>query len=174
MHSPVEEGELLAASLAGVPDSWIPQPASTLQASKIEAADDADPEVRYPAYATSRLAGIRKLLISLGRKSLAQDADLGVQDPDFEPRFERATVRPAFAKPGGPEVEAAESKSTSPARVAVQPEFFRPRAASETEREKEPLRPNPQPLRDKPDSQEEIETLPSVRGQYRRKKYSPL
>jgi hypothetical protein len=160
--------------MTDVPDSWIPQPASSLLASKSETADDADADQCHPAYATSRLAGIRKLLISLGRKSLAQDEDLGVEDQDFEPRFERATVRPAHAKPAGSAAEASAGDGSSPARVTVQPEFFRPVGGGETEKEKEPLRPTPQPLRDKPDSQDEIETLPSVRGQYRRKRYSPL
>jgi hypothetical protein len=124
---------------------------------------------------TSRLAGIRKLLVSLGRKSLTQDANLPVQDSDLEPRFERATVRPASPESGSPEADAPAVENSPPRRVTVQPEFLRPRSATEAGKEKEPLRPStPQPLRDKPDPQDEIVTLPSVRGQYRRKKYPPI
>lgn len=152
-----------------------PLPASNRQASKNELADSPHPNPVYLAYANSRLAGIRKLLVSLGRRSLTQDADMAGKDTDLEPRFERATVRPTSAQPGPSKTEASEGGSPSSARVTVRPEFLRPRAAAEAEKEKEPLRPtSPQPLRDKADSQEEIETLPSVRGQYRRKKYPPI
>jgi hypothetical protein len=150
-------------------------PASSRQVSKNELADAPHPEPVYPAYANSRLAGIRKLLVSLGRRSLTQDVDLAGKDTDLEPRFERATVRPTSAEPGPSKTDASEGGSPSSARVTVRPEFLRPRAAAEAEKEKEPLRPtSPQPLRDKADSQDEIETLPSVRGQYRRKKYPPI
>ena len=168
------ESAALPPSVSEVPDSWIPQQVSALQA-KSESADAVDPAPEYPTYATSRLSGLRKLLISLGRKSLLQDADSAGNDSDFEPRFERATVRPAYTPPSESEVQTPEGESSSPARVTITPEFLRPRPASEAEKEKEPLRPTTsQPLRDKPNSQDEIETLPSVRGQYRRKRYSPI
>jgi hypothetical protein len=112
--------------------------------------------------------------MTLGQRSLKQD-DITGKETDLEPRFERATMRPTTVEPGPMKPEASEGGSASTARVTVRPEFLRPRAASDAEREKEPLRPtSPQPIRDKADSQEEIETLPSVRGQYRKKKYPPI
>ncbi len=172
----VEQGPALPPSSAtGATEPRTPPPASSLKSSKDELAESPEPEPLYPAYANSRLAGLRKLLVSLGRKSLTQDAGIPAQDTDLEPRFERATVRPAYAEPDPPKTEGSEGGRPSSARVTVRPEFLRPRAQAEAEKEKEPLRPtSPQPLRDKPDSQEEIETLPSVRGQYRRKKYPPI
>jgi hypothetical protein len=173
--SRVEESAVPLPSVTDAAGPRTPPPASSRQATKNELADSPRPEPVYPAYANSRLAGIRKLLVSLGRRSLTQAADIAGKDTDLEPRFERATVRPTSAEPGPSKTEASDGGSPSPARVTVRPEFLRPRAAAEVEREKEPLRPtSPQPLRDKADSQEEIETLPSVRGQYRRKKYPPI
>jgi hypothetical protein len=124
---------------------------------------------------TSRLAGIRKLLVSLGRRSLAQDAAYSVKDSGFEPRLERTTVGPAYTDPGPLEGGASEGHSASPARVTVRPEILRPKPVVQADKEKEPLRPTvPQPLREKADTHDEIETLPSVRGQYRKKRYPPI
>ena len=128
-----------------------------------------------PAYMTSRLGGIRKLLVSLGRRSLAQDAGLVGQNSDFEPRFEKATVRPTHTDRGPLGGGATQGDTPSRARVTVQPEILRPRPGLEAEKEKEPLRPTvPQPLRERAETQDEIETLPSVRGQYRKKRYPPI
>jgi hypothetical protein len=170
-----ESAAVPAPSATDVSEPAASSPGSSLRASKNELADSPHPEPVYPAYANSRLAGIRKLLVTLGRRSLTQAAEIAGKDTDLEPRFERATVRPTYAEPGPSTTEGSDGGSPSAARVTVRPEFLRPRAASDAEKEKEPLRPtSPQPLRDKADSQEEIETLPSVRGQYRKKKYRPI
>lgn len=174
VHSSDHQSAPVPLSAAAVPEPCPPAPAPSAQALQNEPVRASDPESDSPGYMTSRLAGIRKLLVSLGRKSLSQDTG-SLPDSDFEPRFDRATVRPAHVAPVSPEAKATESKASPPARVTLQPEFLRPRQATELEKEKEPLRPtSPQPLRDKPETQDEIETLPSVRGQYRRKKYSPM
>ena len=115
------------------------------------------------------------MLVSLGRRSLIQDAASANRESGFEPRLERATARSAYNSAGPLEGGITEAESASPARVTVRPEILRPRPVAEADKEKEPLRPTvPQPLREKADAQDEIETLPSVRGQYRKKRYPPI
>ena len=125
----------------------------------------------------SRLSGLRNLLVTLGRRSLNMDADAtGESDSDIEPRFERATVRPA--NPDSPLAAADAPETSAPSRLTAQPEFLRPKAVAqpekeEAEKEKEVVvRPTP-PRRDNVDG-EEVQTLPSWRGQYRKKRYPPL
>jgi hypothetical protein len=115
------------------------------------------------------------MLVSLGRRSLIQDAASANRESGFEPRLERATARSAYNAAGPLGGGVAEGESASPARVTVRPEILRPRPVTEADKEKEPLRPTvPQRLREKADAQDEIETLPSVRGQYRKKRYPPI
>jgi len=117
--------------------------------------------------AASRLGGLRNLLVSLGRRSLNENGETA-EHPDIEPRFERATVRPAYADEPPPSPEAPANGAT--ARLTAQPEFLPPKPMVEVE--KDVVRTNP-PRRDKADS-DEIQTLPSWRGQYRKKRYPPL
>ena len=123
--------------------------------------------------AATRLGGLRNLLVSLGRRSLNHEGETGVDSkPDIEPRFERATVRPAYPEPPEPESDVPESGV--PARLNAEPEFLPPKPMVELEKEREVVRPAPAaPRRDNADS-DDIQTLPSWRGQYRKKRYPPL
>jgi hypothetical protein len=115
------------------------------------------------------------MLVSLGRRSLIQEG-MGEEESEFEPRFERASMRPAYAEASALEAEpaAAGSADSSPVRVTAPPEFLRPKVVPEVEKEKEPLRATPPlPRRDTRDP-EEVQTLPSWRGQYRKKRYPPI
>jgi hypothetical protein len=110
-------------------------------------------------------------LVSLGRRSLAQDGELAREaDSDLEPRFERATMRPAYSDTPSPAADAPDTGA--PARLTANPEFLPPKPMVEVEKEKEAVRPTT-PRRDYPDS-DEIQTLPSWRGQYRKKRYPPM
>jgi hypothetical protein len=120
----------------------------------------------------SRLSGLRNMLVSLGRRSLIED-EYGPDEADAEPRFERATVRPAYHEPPTVETEPAGSTST-PVRVTAPPEFLPPKPAAEAEKEKEPVRPTPPVPRRERENPDEIQTLPSWRGQYRKKRYPPI
>jgi hypothetical protein len=120
----------------------------------------------------SRLSGLRNLLVSLGRRSLIEDGD-DAEELGTEPRFERATVRPVYHEAPTAETEQTGSPS-APVRVTAPPEFLPPRAAAEPEKEKEPLRPTPPMPRRERESPDEIQTLPSWRGQYRKKRYPPI
>jgi hypothetical protein len=126
-----------------------------------------DEDVGHPP---SRLSGLRNMLVSLGRRSLIEDEE-GSDEADPEPRFERATVRPAYNEP--PTGEAAAS-APAPVRVTAPPEFLPPKPAAEAEKEKEPLRPTPPVPRRERETPDEIQTLPSWRGQYRKKRYPPI
>ncbi len=137
--------------------------------------DDVPMERAEPRYTTaSRLGGLRNLLVSLGRRSL-KDAELAGDEPDLEPRFERATIRPAYPDAEAPvgDIDSA-ATGPSPVRVTAQPEFIRPKTMPEIEKEKESVRPTPPPRRDSKEAQDEIQTLPSWRGQYRKKRYPQI
>ena len=129
-----------------------------------------DSEHQYPS---SRLSGLRTLLVSLGRRSLDQEKDAGAESqPGIEARFQRMAPRPAYADSDAHEDSLPAGEV--PARLAAQPEFLPPRPLVEAEavREKEAVRPAPT-RRDAPES-DEIQTLPSWRGQYRKKRYPPI
>jgi hypothetical protein len=128
-----------------------------------------DEDVVHPP---SRLSGLRNMLVSLGRRSLIEDEE-GADEADPEPRFERATVRPAYREPPTGESESAAS-APAPVRVTAPPEFLPPKPAAEAEKEKEPLRPTPPVPRRERETPDEIQTLPSWRGQYRKKRYPPI
>jgi len=136
--------------------------------------DDRIPERNDAGYAAaSRLGGLRNLLVSLGRRSLNKDAEFETGDShsDLEPRFERATVRPAYPDSPQPAEEAPESGT--PVRLTAQPEFLPPKPMVEVEKEKEAVRPTPTASR-RDGEPDEIQTLPSWRGQYRKKRYPPM
>ena len=117
--------------------------------------------------AGSRLGDLRNLLVSLGRRSLNKDAENN-GDPDLEPRFDRATVSPA--------VPAVYSRMeiAAPAQLPAQPQFLPPQSVSEIEKEKEAARPAAKPPRRESWDEDEIQTLPSRRGQYKKKRYSAM
>lgn len=120
----------------------------------------------------SRLSGLRNLLVSLGRRSLIED-ESAADEADTEPRFERASARPAYHEPPTAETESIAS-APAPVRVTAPPEFLPPKPAAEAEKEKEPLRPTPPVPRRERESPDEVQTLPSWRGQYRKKRYPPI
>jgi hypothetical protein len=137
-----------------------------------EPGHDAPLEDEDSGHPPSRLSGLRNMLVSLGRRSLIEDEE-GADEGDLKPRFERATVRPAYREPPTGEAEPAAS-APAPVRVTAPPEFLPPKPAAEAEKEKEPLRPTPPVPRRERETPDEIQTLPSWRGQYRKKRYPPI
>ena len=121
--------------------------------------------------AASRLAGLRNLLVSLGRRSLNNTGEpAGESNCDLEPRFERATPRTGY--PDTPLPAADAEDNGAPTRLTAQPEFLPPKPVVEGEKEKEAVRPTAL-RRDYPEN-DDIQTLPSWRGQYRKKRYPPM
>ena len=136
-----------------------PDPAST--------EDDED----LPYSAASRLGGLRTLLVSLGLKALNKESEFQGQAGDEGSQFERNAERPVYAEPitFSPESGSVETLPPDAASVKAKPEFLPPKPALESpDREKEPVRPAPKRLRW--DAPEDVETLPSWRGQYRKRR----
>jgi succinoglycan biosynthesis transport protein ExoP len=156
-----------APAATAAPGRWAPPAPPPDQSEPLP--DDQPSERDDAGYAAaSRLGGLRNLLVSLGRRSMNNDGEAG-EEPDLEPRFERATMRPAY--PDSPLPGADAPHNDNPARLTAQPEFLPPKPAAEVEKEKEAVRPAPR--RENLDP-EEIQTLPSWRGQYRKKRYPPM
>ena len=149
--------------------------ASTPMTSTARPADDppvaAEEADDLPYSAASRLGGLRNLLVSLGLKALNTESDYRGRSQEGEPAFERNTERSVYAEPVGvsPARGSVETLPPDAASVRAKPEFLPPRPVAETvEREKEPVRPVAKRLRW--DAPEDVETLPSWRGQYRKRR----
>jgi hypothetical protein len=124
-----------------------------------------------PYSAASRLGGLRNLLVSLGLKALHTDSDYQGRSQDEEQAYDRNQERSVYAEPIGPSSFRGVPETLAPDAMSVtaKPEFLPPRPALETtEREKEPARSVPKRLRW--DAPEDVETLPSWRGQYRKRR----
>jgi hypothetical protein len=166
LHPPVTTGPASRG-----PDAWMTSPApqpGILGPGPLDAPLEEEDFGPPP----SRLSGLRNLLVSLGRRSLIED-EHDADRVDTEPRFERATVRPVYHEAPAAETDTARSAS-APVRVTAPPEFLPPQSATEPEKEKEPVRPTPPMPRRERESPDEIQTLPSWRGQYRKKRYPPI
>jgi succinoglycan biosynthesis transport protein ExoP len=155
-----------AAYRAAEPITPGPTSSSAHQAAPEDETDD------LPYSAASRLGGLRTLLVSLGLKALKKDAELHGRAADVEPLYERNAERPVYAEPVtySPARGSIETLPPDAASVKAKPEFLPPKqvAAEAAEREKEPVRPVPKRLRW--DAPEDVETLPSWRGQYRKRR----
>jgi hypothetical protein len=160
-----------AAPAAPRPELWMTPPAPQ-PGTQEPGPHDAPSEDEDFGHPPSRLSGLRNMLVSLGRRSLIED-EYGADEADTEPRFERATARPAYHEPPTAKTES-DASAPAPVRVTAPPEFLPPKPAAEAEKEKEPLRPTPPVPRRERENPDEIQTLPSWRGQYRKKRYPPV
>jgi uncharacterized protein involved in exopolysaccharide biosynthesis len=150
----------------------VPEPAPRFDLKPV-AAEPADEMGEGPYSAASRLGGLRTLLVSLGLKSLDKESDFRDREPEAEVRYEREPERTVYAQPfASVSPVNADAASPSTAAVIAQPEFLPPRPVVEVaEREKEPARPVSPPARhERWESMEDVQTLPSWRGQYRKKR----
>ena len=131
-------------------------------------AEDSD---ELPYSAASRLGGLRTLLVSLGLKALNKEAEFHGEETDLGHPPERNAERPVYAEPVSVSPSrGAEALAPDAASVKATPEFLPPKPALEatTEREKDAVRPVPKRLRW--DDPQDVETLPSWRGQYRKRR----
>jgi uncharacterized protein involved in exopolysaccharide biosynthesis/Mrp family chromosome partitioning ATPase len=133
-------------------------------------ASEADPE-ELPYSAASRLGGLRNLLTTLGIKNLHMEAEFRKIHPESEaPRVERLPERAVFAQPDTPAGFVEEPNAPAPAVVVARPEIIPPRLNVEpAEREQDMARPVKSPQVNRWDSPEDVDTLPSRRGQYRKR-----
>ncbi|KAA6457880.1 hypothetical protein DYQ86_21160 [Acidobacteria bacterium AB60] len=132
-----------------------------------ESVEDGDD---LPYSAASRLGGLRTLLVSLGLKALNKEGD-EAGDAEGGQTFERNAERPVYAEPiSAYPSTGVETVGPDAASVKAKPEFLPPKPVLEApaEREKEAVRPVPKRLRW--DDPQDVETLPSWRGQYRKRR----
>lgn len=149
---------------APAPAYRVPEPAAPANPAVAPASPNDDQD-DLPYSAASRLGGLRTLLVSLGMKAINKEGEFG-NETGHEP-FERSGERPVYAEPvsisptGSAEI-------LSP--VKATPEFLppKPQLESGAEREKDQVRPVPKRLRW--DDPQDVETLPSWRGQYRKRR----
>jgi succinoglycan biosynthesis transport protein ExoP len=136
-------------------------------------------DLREVPYGAARLGGLRSLLVSLGLRSLNnKDADLReaeTSDPRHERAPERPAERPVYAEPLAPLATSAQAHAPTaePVEVVATPEFLPPKPMveiTEKEPEKEQARPAAPPRKNRWDSTDDVDTLPSWRGQYRKKR----
>ncbi|HEY3707145.1 MAG TPA: hypothetical protein VGL22_18940 [Terracidiphilus sp.] len=121
--------------------------------------------------AASRLGGLRTLMTSLGIKQLHKEAEIRKthQEPEMaehaaEPSVARPVERAVFAQPSG-DVTASGSRVRE---VTAKPEIIPPMVVVEPA-ERPASRPGKSPRVSRWEIADDVETLPSVRGQYRKR-----
>jgi uncharacterized protein involved in exopolysaccharide biosynthesis len=120
--------------------------------------------------AASRLSGLRTLMTSLGVKNLHKELELRKTQPELEPVVERPIVRPVFAQPESPAVPPNETTEMPVREVTARPEIIPPRVAIEhVERESDLRRAAKSPRISRWDTPDDVDILPSKRGQYRKR-----
>lgn len=126
--------------------------------------EDHSPTEELPYSASARLGVLRKLFF-------APEFPISSGDDQSEFRTEREAGHSSYARGTSP--PAADDHgygSPSPVSVTAHPEILKPKSAPPPMvKEKEPLRTVPTPPRR--DSADDIETLPSWRGQYRKRRF---
>lgn len=153
-----------------VPSPLAVLPPASLAASVLPAEiEDND----LPYSAAARLGSLRNLFGPSKLHNLHREVQARTPSPASAERAERDAHAPLNS--GTYPAPTADKLGTDPyaVRVIALPEFLLPpRPDADTEPPKEPLRAVPTPpRRDAPD---EIETLPSWRGQYRKRRYPPV
>jgi hypothetical protein len=138
-------------SIASVADELLSSPVGP----EVDAED-------LPYSAASRLGGLRNLLVSLGLKNLHREAEF--RRAGIESDSERNPERAVYAEPAN-----APEGALEPERVAARPEIIPPRIGPEPAERKDPIRPVKSPRVKGWDSPDDVEILPSRRGQYRRR-----
>ncbi|HWE84232.1 MAG TPA: hypothetical protein VG267_04765 [Terracidiphilus sp.] len=151
----------------------LPQPESSSAHLALAVASSEMRSDDLPYSAASRLGGLRNLMSSLGVNNLHKDAEFKKANPEAEPEPGRLSERAVFAQPEAPLELAGGPAPTLLAEVVAAPEIIPPRIANdmvEREREKEMARPVKSPRLSRWDMPDDVETLPSVRGQYRKRR----
>jgi hypothetical protein len=135
-----------------------------------------EPEVESTAsIAASRLSGLRTLMTSLGVKNLHKEQELRKAQTEFEPLVERPTERPVFAQPQWPAPLSTDAIQMPVPEVTASPEIIPPRIAIEpiernpVERDADLRRPAKASRVSRWDTADDMDTLPSKRGQYRKR-----
>ncbi|UWZ86583.1 GumC family protein [Occallatibacter riparius] len=125
---------------------------------------------RTGSIAVSRLSGLRSLMTSLGVKNLRKELEAHRAHLELPADVERPAERPIFAQPEAPASTAAASRALLP-EVVARPEIIPPRVTPNepAERESDVRRPVKAPRVSRWDTVDDVEILPSKRGQYRKR-----
>jgi hypothetical protein len=171
-------------------------PIAVVEETPIAAAESIPDEAPHsdwnekPYESPSRLYGLRGLLFSIGLKNLARTRELEQLEaaspfvpareskaepvPEPEPEIERTVIARTFTPfvepvpASSPTVEVKKA-SNAPREVTTLPEFLPPKELVPV-RERESARESISPSRgDRRDAFDELQTLPSRRGQYKRR-----
>jgi hypothetical protein len=130
-----------------------------------------EPEAeRTGSIAASRLSGLRTLMTSLGVKNLHKELELRKTHLELAQVVERPIERPVYAQPATPAAVSDETIEMPVREVMARPEIIPPRNAMEhVERESDLRRPVKSSRVSRWDTTDDVETLPSKRGQYRKR-----
>ena len=121
--------------------------------------------------AARRMSGLRNLILSLGLKNPNQLAEPVAREAEAPLPAEPRQQRPVYARPTAPVATAArpEDAGNSTTLVTAPPEFLPPKPAVEKTETQHSRANNSVSRRDRRDAYDDVEILPSWRGQYRKK-----
>jgi len=164
LEQPVAEAPAVVVSEETIVVESIPEPVAVASASF-------EPEAEGTAsIAASRLSGLRTLMTSLGVKNLHKELELRKTHLELAPVVERPIERPVYAQPEAPAAVSDGTIEVPVREVMARPEIIPPRIAMEhVERESDLRRAVKSPRVSRWDSADDVETLPSKRGQYRKR-----
>jgi hypothetical protein len=133
-------------------------------------AREADAEEEKPSHIASRFDGLRNLVTVLGLKQTHKAPEPREPEPKFAKKTNRVD-HPLFARAftSEPEPVSASMASAPPRLVTAQPEFLPPKSNADASDEDGSGDNGSSKSRDRWSGQDEVGTLPSRRGQYKRK-----
>jgi hypothetical protein len=138
-----------------------------------EAAREPEPE-ETPYNAATRMSGLRNLISSLGLKNLHKEEEGREEDAEFILQPGRGTERQVFARTSAPapaqiSLSRSGASDDSPTLVTAPPEILPPKPADENTGKGRSWASKGKARRDRRDAYDNVEILPSWRGQYKKK-----
>jgi hypothetical protein len=118
------------------------------------------------------MSGLRNLIFSLGLKNMHQEEDERELAAEPPPPVEPVRQRQVHTQPYAPMPQVPprrESESASPTLVTAPPEFLPPKPLEETAENEHRVNGKSTSRRDRRDTYDDVQILPSWRGQYKRK-----
>ena len=134
-----------------------------------------EPEPEEAPYnAATRMSGLRNLIFSLGLKNLNKAAKSEDEEAEFVPQPGRGTERQVGARPFAPvpsPVNSSRSSASgaSPTQVTATPEILPPEPTADKSDKERSWSSKSKGRRDRRDAYDDVEILPSWRGQYKKK-----
>jgi hypothetical protein len=173
---PVAPPEPLAPTAHAVPQQY-PGPVERQaepDAVLALATREAEPNDRKYSAAT-RLGGLRNLMTSLGVKNLHKEMEVRRTtqrnlESDFENPAAKPAERPVYAEPERPAPSANGRVNTPVREVKAQPEIIPPKTSTEAADREAPAARQAKAPPSRWDVLDDVETLPSKRGQYRKRR----